>query len=358
MKRNDSKFNITVILLCIAFLLAGCGKKTMVRAPVKVRPPAVSNLKCHVRKNFVELEWQIPPWQKGKKAGRRIAGFEIWRATVSPSDRNCAGCPKKFVMIGSVDLTYPPPAHIIGNTILWKDLGVKVGIEYFYRLVTVDNDGNESLISNTAVANVYYTPVAPKIIESVATSEGIKIAWDDPIEMVNGESDMRPRKYLLYRRTGDTGWQLASPAPLDERWYIDRKVEPGKEYDYRVRTEAFQQGTPTFSDFSNIVKVVALELPPPAPPDTVWVLPSKDGVGIYWLQSGVDGHRIKYNVYRRTENGEIIKLTSEPISKTFFLDSNVKVNRVYKYAITSVRMGKKPAEGPYSKWVEIRFVPL
>ncbi len=339
-------------------MFAGCGKKTMVRAPVKVRPPAVDNLKCHVRKDFVELVWQIPAWQKGKKLGRSIRSFEIWRATITPSERNCAGCPKKFALIGTVDLSYPPPAHVIGKTILWKDLGVRIGNRYFYRLVTVDNEGNESLISNTVFANVSYPPVAPQIIDAVATRDGIKLAWKDPGKMVNGESDLRPRKYLLYRHTPKTKWEPVASRALEEESFLDRKIKPGEKYEYRVRTEAYQESTPTLSDFSNVVQVVALELPPPPPPDTVWALPSKEGIGIYWLQSGVDKHQIRYNVYRKTQTGEIVRLTQEPTGKTSFLDRNVEINKVYKYAITSVRMGKKPTEGPYSKWVEIRFVPL
>ena len=358
MRRINSIFKAIFVVVLSLLLLSSCGKKTMVRAPVKIRPPAVSNLKCHVRVNFVELEWQIPNWPEGKDLGRKIAAFEIWRATITPSERNCPGCPKKFSYIGMVDLSYPYPAHMIGKKILWKDLGVRIGNQYFYRVITVDNEGNESLISNPTVANVSYPPVAPRIMEAVATHDGINLVWEDPEKRVDGENDLRPRRYVLYRKTKGKEWKPALARPIEEKSFIDRKVEPGKTYEYKVRTEAYEEGTPTLSDFSNIVRVMALELPPPAPPDTVWVLPSKNGVGIYWLRSEVGKHQVKYNVYRKTESGEIVRLTEKPISKTTFLDKNVEVNRLYKYAVTVVRMGKKPTEGPYSKWVEIRFVPL
>ncbi len=358
MKKKSLSCKCFITGLFVFLLLVSCGKKTMVRAPVKIRPPAVSGLKCRVRKNFVELVWQIPNWSAGKKLGRKIASFEIWRATITPSERNCPGCPKKFTEIGTVDLTYPYPAHVIGSTIFWKDLGVKVGNQYFYRLVTIDNKGNESLISNTIVANVSYPPVPPRITEAVATHDGINLGWKDPKKTVKGETDLRPRKYLLYRRNTTKEWKTIFPKLLQEPCYIDRRVEPGESYEYRVKTEAYEDGTPTLSDFSNTVKVVALELPPPAPPDTVWVLPSKGGVGVYWLQSGVDKQKIRYNVYRKIPGGEIVRLTDKPINRTSYIDKDVKVNEIYEYAVTSVRIGKKPSEGPYSKWVEIRFVPL
>ena len=352
------RYRLVFIFALVLLVFPSCGKKTMVRAPVKVRPPAVKDLECHVRKNFVELQWQIPEWQKGKKLGRKIASFEIWRATVTPSERNCPGCPKQFSSIGLVDLAYPHPAHIKGNTIFSKDLDVRIGNQYFYRLITVDNEGNESLISNTAVANVSYPPLEPKILQAVATHEGIEITWDDPEKTVRGETDLRPRGYLLYKRLQGAEWKLATARPVSEKFYIDRKIEPGKTYEYRLRTEAYEKGTPTLSDYSNTVKVKALELPPPAPPDTVWVLPSQNGIGIHWLQSEADRGEIRYNVYRKTTDGKIVKLTGKPINKTSFVDKDVEINRIYKYAVTSVRMGTKPSEGPYSKWVEIRFVPL
>ena len=354
---NLSSKNLLVSLLGL-LLICSCGKKTMVRAPVEIRPPAVGNLKCHVRKNFVELEWQIPDWTEGKKLGRKISAFQIWRATITPSERDCPGCPKKFSYLSTVDLSYPYPAHVIGKRILWKDLGVRIGNQYYYRLITVDNEGNESLISNTTMSNVSYPPQAPRLTQAIPTHNGIELNWEDPEKTVTGKNDLRPRKYILYKRISGSEWKRAFHGFIKERSYLDRKVEPGKTYEYRVRILADEDGTPTFSDFSNIVTAVALELPPPAPPDTVWVLPSQNGVGIYWLRSEVDKHQIRYNVYRKTEDGKVVRLTEKPIDKTTFLDKNVKINRLYKYSVTSVRMGKEPSEGPYSKWVEIRFVPL
>jgi len=355
MRENNWGIRFVFVLVLLTGFLFSCGKKTMIRAPIKVRPPAVNDLKCFVKTRLVELQWHIPPWKKNVSGGK-VAKFQIWRALEKKSEKNCPGCPKEFTPVTIVDLQYPFPAHVKGNIVMWRDLNITIGNRYQYRVVTIDTAGNESLISNTVIANVSNTPAPVEITRVVATPKGINLEWKDPKIRTNGKSDLRTHFYLIFRRKLGSTWEQLNNRPLDKLLFTDDRVMPDEVYEYMVRVQVDQEGTPTLSDLSETVQVKALELPPPAPPDTVWALPSSKGIEIHWMQSEEGKKLLGYNVYRKKSDGSIEKINESPLKTMSFLDTNIEEGKIYNYAVTAVRGGEKTVEGPYSKWVEIRFV--
>jgi len=84
-----------LILLAVAFLVSGCGKKTLPVPPQTVLPAAIEDLAYLLDEKGVTLTWTVP---KNTEAGEKLSGvdeFELVRALV-PEDEHCAGCPLNF----------------------------------------------------------------------------------------------------------------------------------------------------------------------------------------------------------------------------------------------------------------------
>ncbi len=76
---------------------------------------------------------------------------------------------------------------------------------------------------------------------------------------------------------------------------------------------------------------------------------------MHWLPS--EGKVEGYQVYRR-EGKEIIRLTTTPVKNPPYLDSTVKKNVIYSYAVSAVGNQAGKREGLVSKWVEIRSLMI
>ena len=81
---------------------------------------------------------------------------------------------------------------------------------------------------------------------------------------------------------------------------------------------------------------------PPTPPNRVWTIPAKGGMEVHWVEP--EGKIVGYHVYRR-EGKEIIRLTSSPVQRPPYLDTSVKRNIVYFYAVSAVGAQQDHKEG-------------
>lgn len=100
------------------------------------------------------------------------------------------------------------------------------------------------------------------------------------------------------------------------------------------------------------VKAKPRVLPPP--PETVWVVPGKEGLEVHWLEP--KGRIAGYNVYRKQPDGSIVRLNGKPVPKSPFVDKTALPNQVYSYAVSSVSSDPSGTEGVTSSWIEIRNV--
>ena len=102
-------------------------------------------------------------------------------------------------------------------------------------------------------------------------------------------------------------------------------------------------------------QVKAPDAVPPPPPGNVWVIPVKGALEVHWIPS--EGKVEGYHVYRR-EGKEIIRLTATPVQKPPYVDSTVRKNVVYAYAVSAVGNQAGKREGLLSKWAEMRSLMI
>jgi hypothetical protein len=88
-----------VILLCLPFLSAGCGRKGDPRAPELVTPKVIQNLSARTGANGVTLTWSRPTEYIDGKELTDLASFVIFRKELSPS---CLDCPVPYRQLTTV----------------------------------------------------------------------------------------------------------------------------------------------------------------------------------------------------------------------------------------------------------------
>jgi hypothetical protein len=86
---------VIFFLFVLPFVVAGCGRKTMVVPPQSVVPAPVNDLSFSLTEKGVILNWFFPQQTVHGETLSRINSFELLRAEV-PVEDYCGGCPQPF----------------------------------------------------------------------------------------------------------------------------------------------------------------------------------------------------------------------------------------------------------------------
>jgi fibronectin type 3 domain-containing protein len=162
----------------------------------------------------------------------------------------------------------------------------------------------------------------------------------------------------VYRREEDQ-LLLISPVnrqPLATTEYTDLGVQNEKKYLYSVRTVKRIVKTDVEGTGSTEIPVTPTDLTPPSSPGGVIAIPLKEGMEIQWLRNR-EPDLLGYYVYRRKlGEGEFMRLTSDPLDKTVFLDKDVAVGQEYDYAVSAVDKSPRKNESPRSEEVRVKYI--
>ncbi len=140
---------LAMILATVA-VMGGCGKKGPPEPPTGSRPPRIKDLGYGVSQNTLTLSWNIP--RPDEKAQLPIAGFRIYRAQQSVSERECANCPILFKEIGDVPARGTGSGQTGQAPIMFTDT-IESGYRYFYKVHGYSGDGILSHSSNVIEFN-------------------------------------------------------------------------------------------------------------------------------------------------------------------------------------------------------------
>ncbi len=350
------RFVVNCVYISLICLICSCGKKTL-PLPLpeeRMEIPRVSIEKADVSSEGITLSWTYS--EKLKDRENYPFCFVVEKAEIPWEGPGCIDCPNlPWEKSKCISPDYPDPAIRRGNRLIWKDDNVLPHHAYRYRLVVYDVEKRRPLYYGKPIdVKTYEFPPLIKKASLKASKEGILVKWFLSGKEAKSIINSRGLSFAVERRTEGKLWHRIDTGNYQESAFLDGEVKPGEVYEYRV-TPYYRVGRVTVWGKPRLIgRVRAVDRILPPPPKTVWVVPSSKGLEVHWLEVTVPVSG--YYVYRKDPDGTIIRLNQNPVSHPPFIDTQVKKNRVYSYAVSSASPTPPYKEGLVSSWIEIRNV--
>ncbi len=339
------------ILLTGTLLLAGgCGYKTDPVPPDSIVPRAIEDLRYSVSEKGVTLNWSFPKQTIRGTDLTDITTFDVYRAVVPLKDY-CATCPIPFsepipVAGGVVD----PDSNRQGT---YQTALLRSGHKYFFKVSARTSWWAASPDSNI-ISFVWHIPAkAPEGLSAMAADSSATISWQPVTFLMDGQDVTYPMEYQLQRsKDGVTFNNIMAPAAATS--FVDKGLNNGQSYSYRVQSILMVEGTPVSGGISHVVSVVSIDQTPPAAPTGVTVVQTAAGIKIFWDKSR-DADVKGYRVYRRSGKEQSAKQVADVNSVySIFEDVNVSGNASYYYSVTAYDTAEIANESPKSREASIR----
>lgn len=344
-----------VLVAAPLLILTACANLGPPEPPSLNLPKPPTDLHATRKGNKVVLTWTIPTMTTDGQRIRNLGPTLICRG-MQPAMREC-GTP-----VGQTQ-TEIVPGTPKKKTIRKKSSGPKLSESYIdelpnsilsenpdaymtYAIEVLNLEKRGAGLSNQLHVPSVRTLPPPADLSRRVSAQGIVLTWtnDAPAQLPPALHYV----YRVYRRQEGA----AQPALVGEvsagaehtLTFTDSGMEWEKTYQYHVDavTVITQEGKPSVDvagDDSPDVKVFANDIFPPAVPSGLQAVSSGPGqppfIDLIWAPDS-DADLAGYNVYRREENGQSVKLNSELVRTPAYRDTNVVPGRTYVYSISAV----------------------
>lgn len=331
-----------VLILALVFLVA-CGTPGAPQPPSLNIPKPVNNLKAVRKGETVTLSWTAP---------QKTTDGALFRRTGKMILRRSTGDGQSAVDLGELPLTaayngQESHPETFQDSIRQPLLSSSADF-VTYTVEAVNNAGKSGGQSNTIAVPLVPTPSPPNPIEVKAVPQGVSISWN-PIWPPEGHTNLNVQYvYRIMRRQGDSNQSPVMVKQLEAgngaAIVIDSGIEWGKQYQYWVtpvtlwRRDGLQQGE-VEGDDSGVEPVTPLDVFPPAVPSGLQAVSSQMGqswfVDLTWNPNN-DSDLAGYNVYRRTEDTQPVRINQGLVKTPAFRDDNVQPGAKYLYSISAI----------------------
>ena len=201
----------------------------------------------------------------------------------------------------------------------FTDWEAEAGYVYYYKVKTLDEDGNASEFSNEVGG---FSILAQPVVEvsNVSASGKINLSWIDYVDEASCSY------YEIHRATSKNG-TYSKLATTESTSYTDTKASAGKTYYYKVK--AIHSNTDVNSYFSDVVSCCRKL----ARPEVKAAIVSSSGkIKLSW--SAVDG-AVKYEIHRATsKDGTYSKLATT--ESTSYTDTKASAGKTYYYKVKAI----------------------
>lgn len=201
------------------------------------------------------------------------------------------------------------------------------GVDGFVVYRAKKGAGDFSKLNSVPVTAIRDIEKAKEIIGATATAGIFKDTTGNPVDAFYADYEKSPSKYTLL------GLFSLDLNIILGRLYVDRDVEPGATYEYKVAlTDASGKETKTFGPVEIAVQ------PPTIATPAGFALEAKDGsVTLSWEKPGDSFTGIGWNIYRGTSrDGQFAKMNRKVLSRlgeTKYHDGLLENGRSYFYYI-------------------------
>jgi len=358
-RRARLRCSSVIVLTCCAaaaFLSPGCGKKGPPMPPLRVLPQPVKDLAVRQAGDQVVLSFRRPSTRTDGTPLPEGSVAVVLMSAREPAPRG----PRE--VIESPALSWTIPASRFTDYAQGGTLSVPVGLTSIATglelpggagslpgrtlsfVVQVREPGRRrSLPDGVGRLTVCAPPLPPARVQAVPEEPGVRVSWDAPAEGP-------PRAgYQLYRREAVAGSeaQALSAAPVETPPFMDSSFTPGRRYRYEVRAVA--RGSAQCESSGAVSPAVAwIDTFPPAAPQGLAAVQEQGKIRLFWRPNREADLR-GYRIYRADGDGELHRLTEDPVQATSWTDTTAAPDIVYSYSVTAVDGAQPPNESPKSE---------
>lgn len=338
---------IWLVLLCC--ILVGCGFKTNPRPAASTVPGEIGLVDAEAFPDRVVLKWEAPLSNTDGSLLKDVSGFKVFRSTQKIGEQ-CEDCPDHKTVYANVDFQNPVSAVVRGREVTYVDIGVTPGNAYAYAVTTYNFKGREGGPSPDVTVTLDDFPPPPDGLKGVSDGAEVVLEWTPP---------PRPagiRSYRIYRAQSDKPEEMKpiGGTKWAETQFHDKSVEKNKIYYYVVRSLKMNRGIPFESQPSETVRVEAA-LPRTQPPENVKTKTDRSGISVSWDTVRLPDNSARYNVYRSESGKRFVKVNTEPLTNTPFVDKDVTAGKFYRYAVTCFQHGKPEDESSRTASEAVQF---
>jgi predicted small lipoprotein YifL len=354
-----------VLIFMLAAVLAACGHKGPLLAPLASVPSPPSDIKVLQRGGRVVLEWKNPTTYIDGHPLERVEAVAVWMAAdaveagqPAPKPLTADEFEAKASLLGRVTKDLFPgngkektPASGKGREAAPKnektsegpwlryEYDLKAGKTFVARLTfglkAEVSKRKQSEFSGLSAIRTRALPSPPGGLQAVAGNAAIELVWAAPADNIDGSKPATPKGYNLYRADGGGPPVRLNSDLIKDLHFADKSFEFDKAYVYTVRAAAEASDPFWESDDSAAARAEPKDVFAPATPAGLTSLAGPDFISLTW-DPNPDKDLAGYRVWRRVEGQEEFQeLTTAPIRETTFQDKSAGKGVRYEYAVTA-----------------------
>jgi hypothetical protein len=332
-------------LRTILALLAsvGCGTPGAPQPPSLNIPKPISDLKAARKADTVTLSWTAPKQTTDGSLFRHTGKIIVRRALSSAESGSNVG----EKPLEPTQKKQRPPAETWSESI--RDLLRSDSGDFaIYTVEALNGAGKSGGPSNQVAVPLVLTAPTPKDVQLKVVPQGVSISWGW-MEPPETHSSLAVRYvYRVMRRLRGPNQRPVVARQLDAgsgaALVVDPGIEWGKAYEYWVTPVTIwqkddQQKGEVEGDDSSVATIDAQDVFPPAAPSGLQAVFSQVGtksfIDLTW-NPNTEADLAGYNVYRRTQESEFIKINRDLVKTPAFRDGDVLPGMKYFYSVTAI----------------------
>jgi predicted small lipoprotein YifL len=343
------------LVLLVALLAIGCGRKGPPLPPLVKIPVAPADLTAERRGDTVNLSFTVPSTNTDNTRPANVARVDVYAITgsTSVSDDELL---KQGTMVASVDVKAPrdPNQTIepddpedavepLEGSGLDQGAVARVGEKLMpsaaaaesrtYVGVGITTKGRQGPMSKRVAVPLGPAPPAPTSLRVTYTESSIAITWGPP-PATSTDGAAPAISYHVYEVSASGDTQLTK-TPIAETSYADARIAWGAMRCYAVRAVVTVESLTVQSEETMPGCVTLVDTFPPAAPTGLNAVSSEGAISLIW-DSSPEADVAGYIVLRGTAPGDmLVAVTSSPLRETTFRDM-VQAGIRYVYAVQAV----------------------